>query len=306
MAMEAGTPAPLGGSQMPAGAVPVGPASPAWVDVWRRFRRNRLALAGVAMAGLLTLAAALAPVITSYDPVAIDTSASRVPPSAAHWFGTDLVGRDVFARVVYGARVSLQVAILATAIAVTLGLLAGAAAGYLGGGVDAVIMRSVDVLLAFPFILAAMVVVSVVGKGRGMVVLVLGLLGWMQLARVFRSSVLQVKQNEYVLAGRAMGCGGGRLVLRHIVPNAVQPVIVLGTIFVGAAVLGEAALSFLGVGITEPEPSWGLMVADGRRFLFTSPHLLFFPGMAIFLTVMAFVFIGDGLRDALDPRLRER
>lgn len=273
-------------------------------DVWRRFRRNRLALVGLAVIAVLVVAAVCAPLVTSHDPAAIDTAASRRPPSRSHWFGTDLLGRDLFTRVVYGARVSLRVGIVATAIAVSVGLVAGALAGYFGGLLDAFLMRSVDVFLAFPYILLAIVVISVVGRGEGTVVAVLGLLGWMQIARIFRSSVLQVKETEYVEAGRAMGCSNARLILRHILPNAVQPVIVLGAIFVGSAVLTEAALSFLGVGIAEPTPAWGLMVADGRRFLFTSPHLLFFPGMAIFVTVMAFVFVGDGLRDALDPRLR--
>jgi ABC-type dipeptide/oligopeptide/nickel transport system permease subunit len=297
-------PSPTLGVAAPPGLGSVEPRAVSRADIWRRFRRNRLALVGLGILAVLVVAALFAPVVTSYDPTAIDTAASRLPPSAAHWFGTDLLGRDLFTRVVYGARVSLRVGVFATAIALAVGLLVGALSGYFGGLVDAVLMRSVDVFLAFPYILLAIVVISVVGRGEGTVILVLGLVGWMQIARVFRSSVLQVRESEYVEAGRAMGCSNTRLIVRHILPNAVQPVAVLGTIFVGTAVLSEAALSFLGVGITEPTPAWGLMVAEGRRFLFTSPHLLFFPGLAIFVTVMAFVFVGDGLRDALDPRLR--
>jgi ABC-type dipeptide/oligopeptide/nickel transport system permease subunit len=286
------------------GALPVEPRTSTRGDVWRRFRRNRLALIGMMILVVMAVAAVFAPLITSYDPAALDTSASRQGPSRAHWFGTDLLGRDLFTRVVYGARVSLRVGIFASSLAVVLGLLAGALSGYYSGKVDAVIMRSTDIFLAFPYILAAIVIISVLGRGESTVILVLGLLGWMSMARVFRSSILQIKETEYIQAARAMGGSDARIILRHIMPNAIQPVIVMATIFVGTAILSEAALSFLGVGITEPTPAWGLMVADGRRFLFTSPHLLFFPGVAIFVTVMAFVFVGDGLRDALDPRLR--
>jgi peptide/nickel transport system permease protein/oligopeptide transport system permease protein len=273
-------------------------------DVWRRFRKNRLAVVGLAIVTVELAAAVFAPLVTFYSSTKIDPTASKLAPSVHHWFGTDVLGRDLYTRVVYGARVSLQVGIFSVVIAVGVGLLLGAVAGYYGGKLDGLIMRITDVFLSFPYILAAIVVISVVGRGVRAVILVLGFLGWMPIARLFRSSVLQVKELEYVEAARAIGCGDARIIVRHILPNAVQPVIVLGTIFVGTAVLSEAALSFLGVGVTEPTPAWGLMVANGKNFLFTSPNLLFFPGAAIFLTVMAFVFVGDGLRDALDPRLR--
>jgi ABC-type dipeptide/oligopeptide/nickel transport system permease subunit len=273
-----------------------------WAGGWRRFRRNRSALIGLGLVGGLVAAAVLAPVITSHDPVGVDTAASRRPPSAAHWFGTDLLGRDVFTRVVYGARVSLRVGGLSAAIAAVLGLVMGSVAGSNGGRFDAVLMQATNVFLAFPYLLAALVIITVVGPGEAAVILVIGLLGWMHIARVLRSSILQVKDSEYVQAARAAGCGQLRVVLAHLLPNAVQPVIVLIALFVGTAILSEAALSFLGVGISEPTPAWGLMLADGRRFVSSSPHLLFFPGMAVFVTVLAFVLVGDGLRDALDPR----
>ncbi|MFN2608684.1 MAG: ABC transporter permease [Acidimicrobiales bacterium] len=278
------------------------PAAPG--GVWRRFRKNRLAVAGLAVVVLEVAAAALAPWITFYDSTTINPAASKLGPSVHHWFGTDVLGRDLYTRVVYGARVSLQVGIFAVVIAVSVGLVVGAVAGYYGGKLDGLIMRVTDVFLSFPYILAAIVVISVVGRGLRSVILVLGFLGWMPIARLFRSSVLQVKGLEYVDAARAIGCRDVRIITRHILPNAIQPVIVYGTILVGTAVLSEAALSFLGVGVTEPTPAWGLMVANGKNYLFTSPNLLFFPGAAIFVTVMAFVFVGDGLRDALDPRLR--
>ncbi|MBW3611527.1 MAG: ABC transporter permease [Actinobacteria bacterium] len=273
-------------------------------DVWRRFRRNKLAMAGLAVVTVLVLAALLAPVLSPFDPNAIDTNASRQPPGAEHWFGTDLLGRDLFTRVLYGAQTSLQVGVFAVVIATSIGLVAGAVAGYYGGKADTLIMRVTDVFLAFPYLLLAIAVIVAIGRSKGTVIVVIGFLGWMAVARLFRSRVLSVKEVEYVEAARAAGCSDLRIITRHILPNAIQPVIVYATVLVGTAVLAEAALSFLGAGIVEPTAAWGLMVADGRRFLFTSPHMLFFPGAAIFVTVMAFVFVGDGLRDALDPKLR--
>ncbi len=296
------TPAPPG-TEGPGAATPPGRRSFGG-DVWRRLRRNRLAVVGLLVIGVLVVAAILAPLLSPYPPNAIDTAASRQPPSAAHWFGTDLLGRDLFTRVLYGAQTSLQVGIVAVLIATSIGVTAGAVAGYFGGKIDTVVMRVTDVFLAFPYLLLAIAVIVAVGRGKGTVIAVIGFLGWMAIARLFRSSVLSVKETEYVEAARAVGCSDLRIIVRHILPNAIQPVVVYATIFVGTAVLAEAALSFLGAGIVEPTAAWGLMVADGRRFLFSSPHMLFFPGAAIVVTVMAFVFVGDGLRDALDPRLR--
>ncbi|MGH9278963.1 MAG: ABC transporter permease [Acidimicrobiales bacterium] len=275
-------------------------------DVWRRFRRNRLAVVGLIVIGLLVLVAVLAPVITRYSPNALGARSEpgRAGPSWDHWFGTDLVGRDLFARVVYGARVSLRIGFVAVAIATTVGVVVGAVAGYWGGAVDNALMRTTDVFLSFPLVVAGLVLATVVGKGERTVILVLAFVAWMPIARLLRSSVLQAKEREYVEAARAAGCSDWRIVTRHILPNTIQPVIVLATILVGTAVLTEAALSFLGVGVQPPTAAWGLMVNEGRSYLRTSPHLLFFPAAAIVVTVMAFVFVGDGLRDALDPRLR--
>jgi ABC-type dipeptide/oligopeptide/nickel transport system permease subunit len=272
-------------------------------DVWRRFRKNKLAVAGLVVVVLMILAAVFAPMITRYSPTALG-HASRAKPSLKHWFGTDVLGRDLFSRVVYGARVSLTIGIVSVAFASLIGLVVGAVTGFYGGKLDGLLMRTTDIFLSFPYILAAIVIITVIGRGERSVILVLAFLGWMPIARLFRASVLQAKQSEYVEAARAVGASDWRIITRHILPNAVQPVIVYATIFVGTAVLTEAALSFLGVGVPEPTPAWGLMVNQGRSYLFTSPHLLFFPGAAIFVTVMAFVFVGDGLRDALDPRLR--
>jgi ABC-type dipeptide/oligopeptide/nickel transport system permease subunit len=251
----------------------------------------------------MVLAAVFAPLITFYSPTALG-AISRGKPSLKHWFGTDILGRDVYTRVVYGARVSLEIGIISVVLATLVGLLVGAVTGFYGGTLDSLLMRTTDVFLSFPYILAAIVIITVIGRGVRSVILVLAFLGWMYIARLFRASVLQAKNAEYIEAARAVGCSNARIIVRHILPNAIQPVIVYATIFVGTAVLTEAALSFLGVGVPEPTPAWGLMVNQGRSYLFTSPHLLFFPGAAIFVTVMAFVFVGDGLRDALDPRLR--
>ena len=280
------------------------PARPMRIDMWRRFRRNKLALVGLFMIGLIVLAAIFAEVITNYGPAQIDIANRRQSPSTEHWFGTDQIGRDMFSRVVFGARVSLRVGIGAVVIATVVGLVMGSIAGYFGGIADTIVMRMTDILLAFPYLLAAMAIITVIGRGEGPVILVLGFLGWLAIARVLRSQILQVKETEYVEAARALGLSDFRIITRHVLPNSIQPVIVYATLFLGAAVLSEAALSFLGVGVQEPTPAWGLMVAQGRKFLAVSPHLLFFPGAAIFIMVTAFVFVGDGLRDALDPRLK--
>jgi peptide/nickel transport system permease protein len=196
------------------------------------------------------------------------------------------------------------VGISATAIAVVVGLVLGAVSGYYQGKLESSIMRITDIFLAFPYLLFAITIIVAVGRGLVTVILVLGLLGWMPIARLFRSSILSVKQTEYIEAARAIGCSNPRIIARHIMPNTIQPVIVYATLFIGGAILAEAALSFLNVGIAEPTPAWGLMVSQGRQFLFTSPHLMFAPGLALFVVVLSFILMGDGLRDALDPRLR--
>jgi ABC-type dipeptide/oligopeptide/nickel transport system permease subunit len=273
-------------------------------DVWRRFRQNRLAFGGLIVLGVIVLMAIFAPIIAPFDPTQIDPANARQGPSAEHWLGTDQIGRDVFSRIVYGARVSLRIGLIAGTMAIVIGVVVGALAGYRGGVTDGAMMRLTDVLLALPYLLLALAIVTVVGPGERTVILVIGGLGWLAVARILRSTILQVKESDYVLAARALGASDTRIVMRHVLPNAIQPVIVYAAIFVGAAVLTEAALSFLGAGVQEPTPAWGLMIAQSRRFLATSPHLVLAPGIAIAVLVTAMVFIGDGLRDALDPRLK--
>jgi peptide/nickel transport system permease protein len=282
----------------------LGVARPFRADVWRRFRRNHLAVFGLVTIVLLVLAAIFAPLIAPYGYAERIPGAFRQPPSSEHWFGTDNIGRDVFSRVVYGARVSLRIGFIATAMLLIIGLVLGAIAGYRGGGLDSLIMRIVDIFLAIPYIVLAVAIATVAGRGENTVILVLGLTGWLGICRIVRSSFLSLRQLEFVEAAHALGFGRYRIMFRHILPNALQPIIVYGTIAVGSVILSEAALSFLQVGPVPPTPAWGLMVYDGKNSLTNAPWLLFFPGMAIFITVLAFVFVGDGLRDALDPKLK--
>jgi ABC-type dipeptide/oligopeptide/nickel transport system permease subunit len=276
---------------------------PLRADVWRRLRRNKLAFASLIFLGLLGLMAIFAPVIAPYSYKELSTN-YRAGPSWDHLMGTDPIGRDVFSRVVYGARVSLKVGLIATMISLVIGLMLGAVAGFFGGIIDSLISRLTDVFLAVPYIVLTVAIASVMGKGENTVLVVLGFTTWMGITRIARASFLSIKELEYVEAARALGYGKIRIMRRHILPNAIQPLIVYGTISVGSVILAEAALSYLGVGPVDPTPAWGLMVAQGKSDLTNSPHLLFFPGGAIVLTVLALVFVGDGLRDALDPKLR--
>ena len=289
-----------------------GPGRTLRADAVRRLKKNKLAVAGLAWIIIVILVAISADLWAPYwlgDPIKIDstTVAERdlLSPSLAHPFGTDQLGRDVASRVVYGARVSLIVGVVAVCIMVVIGLILGALAAYYGGIWDGIIMRTADVFFAFPYILFAIALIAVLGKGFQNVFLAIGILGWPSIARVFRSSILSVKENEYVDAARAMGASTRRILTRHIMPNSVAPIIVYATMSVGGAILTEAALSFLGMGVQPPSPSWGLMLSEARSFMFTAPWLMIFPGIAILTTVLAFVLLGDGLRDALDVKLKE-
>jgi ABC-type dipeptide/oligopeptide/nickel transport system permease subunit len=300
-------PAAVAPVAVPGGDAPsteeLGEARPLRADVWRRFRRNRLAMVGLVFLVLLILAAIFAPLITPYD-ITDRSQSFRQGPSADHWFGTDAIGRDVYSRVVFGARVSLRIGILATAISLLIGVTLGAIAGFFGSWTDTAITRLVDVFLAIPYVVLAVAIATVFGRSENAVILVLGLTGWLAMTRIVRASFLSLRNLEYIEAARALGFSRARIMFRHILPNALQPIIVYGTIAVGSAILAEAALSYLNVGPQDPTPAWGLMVAQGKGLLSNAPHLLFFPGAAIFLTVLAFVFVGDGLRDALDPKLK--
>lgn len=295
------------------GEVPDAVERPSRGEIWRRFKRNRLAVVGLVVIIGLVLCAVFAPLlvrlestvggIAKLDPE-VGTSPARLPPSGDHWFGTDKTGRDLFARVVYGARISLLVGFATVVLATSIGMVVGALAGFYGRWVDSLVMRATDVALALPYVVLAIALVVVFGRSLLTIVLVLAALGWMSTARIFRSSVIQQKNQEFIEASRAIGCSDVRIILRHLVPNSVQPVIVYSTLAIGTAILAEAALSFLGVGAIEPTPSWGLMINHGRSALRSDPHLLFFPAAALAITIVAFTAVGDGLRDALDPKLR--
>src|SRR5262245_19143166 len=303
--VEPGTPTTVSGVPEVAGAPEeIGEARPLRADVWRRFKRNRLAMVGLGFLIFLGLVAIFAPLIAPYGITERASGQFRQPPSADHWFGTDAIGRDMFSRIVYGARVSLRIGFAATAISVIIGLLFGALAGFFGGATDTVITRVIDVFLAIPYIVLAVAIASVFGRSENAIIIVLGVTGWLAIARIVRASFLSLRRLEYVEAAMALGFSRTRIMFRHILPNALQPIIVIGTITVGYVILAEAALSFLGVGPQEPTPAWGLMVAAGKGSLTNAPHLLFFPAGAIVLTVLAFILIGDGLRDALDPKLK--
>jgi len=281
-----------------------------WGDAWRRLRKNKLAVVSMAWVVLIVTVALSADLwvpTTFADPLAINTTpgASLQAPSAEHPFGTDRLGRDVLSRVIYGARISLAVGLIAVAISLVIGLTLGAISGYFGGLVDTLVMRSADVFFAFPYILFAIALVAVLGPSYQNVFIAIGILGWPAIARVFRSSILSVKQNEYVDAARAMGASHVRILFRHIMPNAIAPIIVYGTMSIGGAIMTEAALSFLGMGVQPPTPSWGLMLSDARALMFVAPWLVFWPGLAILTTVLAFVLMGDGLRDALDVKMKD-
>lgn len=277
-----------------------------WAIASRHFRRNRMAMGGLFVMLLLYAVTLLAPLIAPFDPTAQgDIVQTRyLSPSFEHLMGTDKFGRDIFSRVLYGARISLTIGFVAVAISVTVGTLVGALAGYFGKWTDTVLMRFTDMMLSFPRLVLLIVVIALFEPSIWLVVLVLGLTGWMSVARIVRGEVLSLREREFVQAARVLGMTDWRIISRHIVPNTLAPVIVYTTLGIGNTILVEASLSFLGLGVQPPTPSWGNMIADGRDALVTAWWIATFPGLAIVATVTAFNLLGDGLRDALDPRLR--
>jgi len=270
---------------------------------------NRLTIIGLVIVAVLVFVALFAPWIATYDVGATDLSMRYLGPSAAHWFGTDSTGRDIFSRVVYGARISLQVGIIVVLVSAFIGTILGAVAGYYGGWVDRVVSGYVfNVFLAFPGLLLAIAMVAFLGAGLNKLILALCIIGWVGYARLIRGQVLKVREYDFVQAARALGASDTRILLIHILPNAIQPLIVQASLGMAGAVLSEASLSFLGLGVPPPAPSWGVMIEEARDLstLQAAPHALIFPGIAIALTVLAFNFIGDGLREYLDPRQRAR
>jgi peptide/nickel transport system permease protein len=272
---------------------------------WRRFVSHRLAVVGLALIALLILLAALAAQVAPRDPIRQDLPSALAPPSGAFPLGADEFGRCILSRILYGARLSLVVGVLATAIGAATGIVLGLLAGYFPR-LDAPVMRAMDVLLAFPSILLAIAIVAALGPSLVNVMIAVGLRSIPSFARLTRSMVLSLKELEFVQGVHALGAGHGRVLFRHILPNSVSPLLVFSSMQVATSILLAAILSFLGLGVQPPTPEWGKMVSDGRAYLLDAPHVSLFPGIAIFLTVMGFNCLGDGLRDALDPRMRAR
>ena len=274
-------------------------------EVLRLLRHNRLAMTGVVIVTLLIFITLFGPALSRYDPVAIDMSARLQPPSLEHLFGTDDFGRDVLSRVLSGAAISLKVGLIAVGISLIVGTTAGTISGYYGGLLDEVTMRVMDILFAFPAILLAIAILAALGPGVGNAMIAIGIVYTPIFARITRGSVLTVREEVYIDAARASGCGDSRIMARHILPNVAAPIIVETTLSLAFAILAEAALSFLGLGTQPPDPSWGRMLSERRAYILDGPWLGIFPGLAIMFTVMGFNFLGDGLRDALDPRLKQ-
>jgi peptide/nickel transport system permease protein len=270
---------------------------------WRRFRQHHLAFASAVILGVLVLASVLAPVISRYDPDAASLEI-LAPPSPEHPLGTDDVGRDLLSRLLHAGRISLSVGFGAAVLTVVLGVLVGATAGYYGGRVDALLSALVNVMLAIPILPLALVLSSFVRTNLLFIILIIGGLSWPAVARIIRAEFLSLREREFVEAARVLGAGSGRIIFVHILPNTVAPIIVAATLQVASAILLESALSFLGYGVQPPQASWGNMLQDAQRYLRTVPALAIYPGALISLTVISINFLGDGLREALDPRLQ--
>ncbi len=277
------------------------------VEIWQRLVRNKMAMLGLAILLLLIGLAVFAPVLFDYDTmvVAQDLTIRLQGPSAEHWFGTDEFGRDIFARMAYGARVSLVVGIISVSVSLIIGGCLGAFAGFYGGKVDLIIMRVMDVFLAVPSILLAMTIVAALGTDLVFVMLAIGISGVPNFARIVRAAVMGVKDQEFVEAARAIGASNATIIFREVIPNCLAPIIVQATLSVASAILSTASLSFIGLGVQPPDPEWGAMLAGGRSFMRDALHLTLFPGLAIVITILALNLLGDGLRDALDPRLKQ-
>lgn len=278
---------------------------PLWLEAGLRIIKSKTALIGVIIIVLLVLTAILAPVIATHSPTAQDIVNRYQAPSSDHLLGTDELGRDIFSRIVYGTRISIQIGVIAVGISLAIGVLLGGIAGYYGRWIDQIVMRFIDIMMAFPSILMAIALVAVLGPSLQNAMVAVGIVGIPQFARIVRSAVLSIKENEYIEAAKSIGAKHGRILIQHVLPNCVAPIIVQATLGVGTAILDAAGLSFLGLGAQPPTPEWGAMLSDGRAAIQNAPWVVAFPGLAIFFVVLGFNLFGDGLRDALDPRLKQ-
>ena len=275
-------------------------------DVWYGLRRHHASLIGLAVLALFALLAVAAPVVTPYDPEKQVLRDALLDPSLSHPLGTDYLGRDILARILYGARYSLSIGFMAVAIGIAVGVPLGSISGYYGGKIDLVVQRFVDILLSFPGFLLALSLVATLGVGIENVIISVGISSTPSFVRLTRASTLSIRSLTYVEAARALGAKDGRIISLHVMRNSLAPVIVQATLSLGSAILLAAGLGFLGLGVQPPTPEWGTMLGEGRNYIFSNPNMATFPGIAVFLAVLAFNLVGDGLRDALDPRLRKR
>lgn len=273
-------------------------------DTLRRFSKNPIIPIGTVIIILMILIGTFAPYLSPYNPTKMSPRNRREAPSKEHWLGTDRLGRDMLSRMVWGARVSLVIGVLAVAVAMGIGLTIGMISGYYGGILDEILMRIMDVIFAFPSLLLAIALIAVTGPSMRNIIFVVAVIRIPRFARILRASVLSLKQKEFVEAARALSKSDVGIMVQHILPNCIAPLTVQASLSVATAIITESALSFLGLGVRPPTPSWGQMIADGRSELFTAPWIVIFPGLAIMLTVLGYNLLGDGLRDALDPRLR--
>jgi peptide/nickel transport system permease protein len=271
--------------------------------LWQRLKRNKMALAGGSVVVLLFTVSILAPWIAPYDPNSINAWQVLAPPSWQHWFGTDELGRDVFSRVLYGSQISLKVGFVAIGIAVAIGTVVGLVSGYYSGIVDTLLMRLVDIMLCFPAFFLILAVITFLRPSIWYIMIIIGLTGWMGVARLVRAETLSIREMDYILAARCIGCSDARIIFRHILPNAMSPVLVSATLGIAGAILTESALSFLGIGVQPPTASWGNILTSGKDYIEFAWWLSLFPGLAILITVLSYNLLGEGIRDALDPRV---
>lgn len=283
----------------------VRPSLTYWQDVWRRLKENKLAMIGLTFVVLITIIAIIGPLLSKYNYYSQDLDMANQPPSAAHWFGTDKFGRDIFVRILYGARISLAVGYAASILNIVIGILYGGIAGYFGGKIDILMMRIVDILYSIPMMIYVILLMVIFGAGLKSIIIALAIAYWLTMARIVRGQIMSLKQQEFVLAAKTLGASSMRILLRHLIPNCMGPIIVTLTLSVPEAIFTESFLSFIGLGVSAPQASWGTLASEALEGFQLYPTQLFFPALAICLTILAFNLLGDGLRDALDPKMRK-
>lgn len=283
----------------------VRPSTTYWQDAWRRLKKNKMAMAGLVMVCIIAITAIFGPFFTKYSYSDQKLEWANQPPSTEHWLGTDNLGRDMFTRILYGARISLSIGIVASLLNFTIGVVYGGISGFFGGRVDSIMMRVIDILWGIPLLLYVILLMVVLEPGLTNIFIALGLVYWLKMARIVRGQILSLKQLEYILAARLIGAKPWRIIIRHLIPNSMGPIIVTATLAIPEAIFTEAFLSFIGLGVAAPMASWGVLASEGVTSLRSYPFQLFCPAVAISITMLSFNFLGDGLRDALDPRMRK-